>query len=243
MNCTDFEAHINQFVDGTLNDKLCDDMLKHRQQCGDCEASLEEHKAYRATLAGWQEPHLSAATKARLLASLDKTSTQKPAHTLSGFASGFAAASFLAVAFFVSGQLFSAKPETLSQDQVFALVEDENHLSQEITIVINAPIDMPNAELQLALPSELSVVGQEHLAHVRMPVNLKQGQNEIVIPVQLEEFALYADNIVVDASLIYNNSKKDFALDLDEHLDSESPQIDGDELIQHPLNTNTNKTV
>jgi len=88
--------------------------------------------------------------------------------------------------------------------------------------------------------AELSVVGQELLSNVTLPVSLKKGKNTIVIPVQLEEFALYSDDVVVDASLVYENNQTHFELDLNPHLNSNPEQLKGNELIKAiPLSPTT----
>lgn len=245
MNCSDFETQIDDFTSNKLDVKARQRMIEHKAQCSACSQSLQQHMDYLTLLSSWQEPELQEATKRRILSKLETQTLHRNSRgrnqTLMGFASGFAAASLFAVGLFVSGQ-FLAEPSDLA-----SLIEQDPIYSQEITLVINVPSDMPNAELKLSLPAELSVVGEEYLSNITVPVSLKQGRNSIVIPVQLEEFAIYANDVIVDASLIYKNSKTDFAFGLDQYLDldteSHPPQGKDDELIYNDAVILSNKTV
>jgi|GEM_PF-3519087 len=242
MKCQDFEANIDAFIANTLDESTTENMHQHQMQCSDCVQSTKQHAAYSNLIKQWQEPALSEQTKARLLASIDKGANNTiqnngwPKPSIYSFATGFAAASLLAVSILIGSQFFEA-PQHTDADS-FANVESQ--LSQEITLVVNVSADIPNAELQLNLPAELSVVGQELLSNVTLPVSLKKGKNTIVIPVQLEEFALYSDDVVVDASLVYENNQTHFELDLNPHLNSNPEQLKGNELIKAiPLSPTT----
>lgn len=250
MNCHDFEANIDALIGNSLDDNSVHEMHQHSAECSDCANSMRQHAAYLNLIKQWQEPNLSEHKKAHLLASLNhttlnkthdsnKNSNERTKPSVHSFASGFAAASFLAVSVFIGSQFLNNNQNA----DLNSYADFDSRLNQEITLVINVADDIPNAELHLDLPAELSVVGQEYLSQVNLPLSLKKGRNTIVIPVQLEEFALYANDVVVDASLIYKNSKKDFALDLDQHLDLDSPQTKNDELIRIAPAIHSNKTV
>ena len=241
MNCTDFEALLDVYRNNVLCDSTRQRMREHQAQCQQCTFSAQQHEVYRAALRHWQEPSLSVTSKARLLGQLEtRRSYRKPKKSVVGFASGFIAASFLAVALVFGAQYFSAG----MQPDLLALLDyDDGVLSREITLVINVSSDMPDAELQLSLPADVSVMGQEYLAEVSLPINLKKGKNTVVIPVQLEHFAVYADHIVVGASLVYKNSKKEFALNLDQLLNQTVPQIKTGDLIHNLLAVNNNTNV
>lgn len=238
MNCEEFEIQLDAFSQRTLDEPTRNSMLEHQYACADCTRSLKQHRHYKSVLNNSENPVLKADTRAHLITtlnSLEKSDRNKSKRSYSSFAGGFIAASLLAVSLLLGNQWLDQK----SDDRLLSLLDEDANLSQEITLVINVHSDMPEAELQLALPAEMSILGQEHLATVSLPVNLKKGRNKVVIPVQLEPFAMYANDVIVDATLIYKNSKKDFALSLDQHLDQhleqDTPHIEGDELIQNSL--------
>lgn len=247
MNCIEFESNIDALLANKLDGKIKSEMIRHKSHCLTCTRSFAKHEQYLQLIGAWQEPTLTESKKAQLLSVIDKQANLGYAAKLGkakrsgfyGFAGGFAAASLMAVSLFIGTQF----QKDQKQVDIYSLIERDSRLNQEITLVLDVANDIPEAELILNLPAELSVIGQEYLSTVSVPVSLKKGKNKIVIPVQLEEFAMYADNVVVDASLIYKNSKKDFALDLDQHLDLESPQDKSDELIHQSLDANSNKTV
>lgn len=226
MNCHEFESLLNDYSNTTPDDRTQQAMHVHIDKCECCASSMRLHKRYRETLRTLSVPPLNSQKREALLAGLNKPS-ETTRSSSGSFAVGFIAASVLAIAVFLSQQF----QHSHQQAELLALLDEDENLSQEITLVINVTSDMPNAELRLNLPEDISVSGFDHLAEVSLPVNLKKGVNTIIIPVQLEHFALYADKVVVDASLIYKNSKKDFAFDLDEFLDQYSPQVDSDGLI------------
>ncbi len=241
MNCCDFEDKIDGYIANTIDKSLRRRMLVHQVKCSECAFSLQQHIAYLSMLSSWKEPKLDDDLKDKLLSSLDKNSIstrQKPYQLLKGFAGGFAAASMMALALFIGNEI-THKPQQLDLAAIFA--EDE-YISRDITLVINVPEDMPEAELHFNLPAELSIVGQEHLTKVNVPISLREGENTIVIPIELESFAEYASKLVVDASLIYKNVKRDFALDLNQLSDLDTPQNVSDELIFNEADTKNDTT-
>lgn len=226
MKCIDFEERLKKASVSPLEESERAQMLQHEIVCADCAESAAVHADYIERLSHFKEPELGGELKSRLLSMAEhkRASTRRPTHVSVAFASGFIAASVLALATVIGLKFYQQHSEP-DWESLFA---QEALLIRDVTLVIEVPQDMPDASLMLSLPSEINISGYGELAEVTWPVSLKKGVNKIVLPVQLEPFAMFSDRIVLAGSLVYKSKKKEFSLD----IDLDTPSLIEEELIQ-----------
>lgn len=205
MNCNECDRYIDKGLNAKHSDSEREQFLAHTESCASCSLQWREHQQYLAIMAGVNEPDINPKVAAILL-----RTAAKPALVKQPFVQGFMAASVLAVAVLIGVAGFNAN----SPNSAPLATLGSDGWSQDVTIAITVPHDMDGAQLVLRLPDDISIEGYEYLSQVQWPVSLKQGRNTIVLPVSVDDFAQYAEQMVLSASLIYNNVKKDFELDL-----------------------------
>lgn len=205
MTCDNLQTLIEDHIDQQLGHKERAILEEHLIYCECCQATQVASLEYRKQLQAFKAPKLSPSSAARLLKHA-RTKNEHRQQSKSSFVYGFVAASMLAFAIIISSSIFTEKQPA----NIVGLLDWE----KEISLVINVPNDMNGAKLVLNLPSDISIQGLEHLSTVEWMVNLKKGSNTITLPIQVEPYAGYTENVQVAASLIYKNNKKDFSLDL-----------------------------
>ena len=205
MTCDHLQTLIEDYIDQQLDNKERAMLEEHLTYCDCCQATKAASLEYRKQLQAFKAPKLSPDSAARLLRNA-RTKNEHHQQTKSSFVYGFAAASILAFAIMISSSMFTETPPP----GIVGVLDWE----KEISLVINVPNDMSGAKLVLNLPSDISIQGLEHLSTVEWMINLKKGSNTITLPIQVEPYASYAENVQLAASLIYKNDKKDFSLDL-----------------------------
>ncbi len=210
MKCSDILDQLDDYVAGTLEPGVAQKVSSHINTCSDCQKQLSEHKRYLKQMNTFESPMLDSSRAARILRKSveEGEKRQNVRKQRLSFMGGFVAASALALSLAFTINLFSMSEKA----PTFVGVYD---WEQEISLVINVPRDMDGAKLILDLPADISIRGLEHLATVEWPIDLKKGANTIVLPVNIEPYAEYAETLSLAASIIYNNNKKDFELDID----------------------------
>lgn len=208
MNCTVFDTYLSQHDEAGSAALRHDELVAHTAHCGHCYRQWQQHERYLAILTNAPIPELDSGRAARLLrraGAAQKTTGQRP------FVQGFIAASVLALGVLLGLNLLQNPTPTGAAQPVLGQYD----WTQEVTIAITAPHDMDGAHLVLQLPPNMGIEGYEYRSEVVWPLNLKQGRNTIVLPVLIDELAIYEDHLRLPASLIYNNSQKDFELTLE----------------------------
>lgn len=219
MKCTETTQLFDDYLQGSLSKQVHHQLKDHLAGCASCQRELQDHKDYLQSMASFETPKLDSGRAANLLrnAALQGQLEASAKDRKSSFVQGFIAASVMALAVSFGIKQFNGQQAVTDQTYVANYGVD----AQEIALVINAPFDMDGAQLILNLPADVSIQGQEHLATVEWAVDLKKGSNRIVLPVQFEPFAEFAEELMLSASLIYQDGQKDFEVDLTQDASSE----------------------
>ena len=204
MSCNEFDHFLDDESGEAINE-----FVAHTKGCEACRIQWQSHQHYLSVMRTAQVPDMNSARAASMLRRVAAQGESAFKNTKQPFVQGFIAASVLAVALVLGVGSFD---ETSSE--TMALVASEYDWSQEVTIAINVPRDMDGAQLVLRLPADISIQGYEYLSQVQWPVDLKQGRNTIVLPVSVDDFAEFANEVILSASLIYENTQKDFELNV-----------------------------
>lgn len=205
MTCDHLQTLIEDYIDQQLDNKERAMLEEHFTYCECCQMTKASSLEYRKRIQAFKAPTLDPSSAAKLLRHARETNKHQQQAT-SSFIYGFIAASVLAVAVMVSTHIFTDVQPT----DIVSVFDWE----KEISLVINVPNDMNDTKLILNLPPDISIQGLEHLSTVEWMINLKKGSNTITLPIQIEPYASYAEDVRLAASLIYKDDKKDFSLDL-----------------------------
>lgn len=209
MKCSDVTHQIEDYLAEELETSLTTEISSHVAKCDACRERLYQHKEYLVRMSTFKAPKLDSSRSARILRrAVEQGQKQENLKKQNlSFVHGFIAASIFAIAL-VAG--FTTFRSDAPPPNIVGIYDWE----QEISLVINVPKDMNGAQLILDLPADISIQGLEHLARVEWPIDLKKGSNTIVLPINIEPYAEYAESLSLAATIIYNNSKKDFELDI-----------------------------
>ncbi|KMT65980.1 anti-sigma factor family protein [Catenovulum maritimum] len=204
MNCDQVEHYINDFCDNLLADNLQSQVSEHISNCDTCSKKIAQHQDYLNSMVKFKSPELEPGLAARMLHQA-KNQPGKSSQNAS-FYKGFIAASVLFLAIFSSWQ-FVNKPETITPELVKTEV-----FSTEVTLVIYVPEDMPNADLKITLPNNVQLAGLSTLSSFSWPVDLKQGANNLSLPIEVAAGTNLHQALSFMANINYNNKQKDFEL-------------------------------
>ncbi|MBN1377744.1 MAG: hypothetical protein JXA04_00760 [Gammaproteobacteria bacterium] len=209
MKCNELNNLIDDYIAGQIEAGVEKQISDHLTVCIDCRERVRQYKEYFVRMATFNAPNLDSGRSARILRLAVEEGEKRIAakkHKLS-FMRGFAAASILAVALlFGVNTLNTSNPPS----EIVSMYDWE----RDISLVIHVPNDMDGALLVLDLPDDISIRGLEYLAHIEWPVDLKKGSNVITLPINIEPYAEYAEQLTLAASIEYKDKKRDFMLDI-----------------------------
>lgn len=184
-------------------------LASHIEHCEHCQQAIAEHKDYLFKMQRFTVPEPNAGTYARLLrnARLESDHSDQGSQRRHSFLQGFAAASVLAVALFSVNSVWS--PNTASPLET---VQIENWVEQEITVVINVPVDLSGALLALEMPDELRLQGYSDIDLLSWQVDLKKGANTLTLPITVQPGTDLTQPFFITATVEYQNQYKGFQL-------------------------------
>jgi hypothetical protein len=208
MNCEFIKEHLDEICSEELEARQLEPVKKHVAVCEDCAALTEQHQIYLNTMQQFESPELTPGSAATMLRNV-RLNHSKPHHSpFSGFLKGFAAAS---VIFICLVSLWHYWPNNL----VTPIVSQQNALlSAEVSLVISVPEDMPNADLTLILPDDVSLAAYKGSKELNWIVDLKKGANILSLPIEVAAGQDFTESHHFIAKINYNNKKKEFELNV-----------------------------
>lgn len=212
MNCEDTLLQLDEFCREELSAEATLALRTHVDQCTLCHTVVVEHREYLQRLVSFEAPAPAPGTSARLLRQAREIaeSRQQRAGRQSSFVQGFVAASVIAVALF-GGFLYLQDDRQQGLDPLWAeWVQPWEE--QEVTVVINVPVDLPGAQLALQMPEELRLRGYSELDRLSWQVDLKKGANTLTLPITVQPGTDLTQPIYISAELGYHNKYKGFQL-------------------------------
>ncbi len=215
MNCETVEDFLSS---AQLNDlKLAPDnlMLHHAKQCLSCQTKMVAAERYLRTLESLEEPELGAVGRERILDRFKRSlktevkTNVKPAvwWQPQGFALGFVTASMLCVA-----MVLLMLPRDQTHAPVATLGFERPVHQQNISLLIEVPLEMTQANLILEFPSDLRWRGLEEMERIEWPVNLQKGENILELPVSYTLGERAKKTQVITASIRYGDTSRSFSL-------------------------------
>lgn len=215
MNCETVEDFLSSAQRRDLELAPENLMLHHAKQCASCQQRIADTERYLNTLEMLEGPELGAGGAQRILNRLNVEIERKSQTELqgalpwwrNGFSLGFATASFLCVSVVMLMSLNVAPKQAVPVAQINHGVHEQN-----ISLVIDVPRDMNQANLIIEFPASLRWRGLEDMEKIEWPVNLQKGENILELPVSytLGEFSKTPQ--VIKASIRYGDISRSFAL-------------------------------
>lgn len=220
MNCELVNKHIDEltledFTSGISN-VLPNECLLHIQSCKACESALQNHHAYLTKLSNIEVPEFSEAEATAMLQRVAaNASSQQPVQKNSGFLQGFIAASVLAMSIFGAWNVFN-----YSADQAPQVVSVEpEYFTTEVVLVINAPEDMYDADLNITLPQQIALEGYDNIQDLSWPVDLKAGANTLSLPIRVNKNL--NQQLSIMAKLYHYDEEREFEIKVNVEPDEE----------------------
>lgn len=227
MNCKSVDLFLS---DCRLEDMpLAKDnlMLRHIHGCKNCKDSYLQTELYLLGLAKLAPPELSAAGQERLLEPwrTKQLSPSPKANYWPAFYQGFSVACGCGLVLVMALYFRSV---THSHESVVEQTEIAKNWKaireQNISIAIEAPSKMQQAELSLRFPEGLRWSGLEETATVAWSVDLDQGVNVLEVPVAYSQAMLQHEFQEISIQLRYQESSRSFQLPvyLQTHLSTDA---------------------
>lgn len=212
------------------NDTECNnsELKAHIKTCSACEKAFQEHYAYVNKMSHIQTPEFSENDASAMLSkfthSFDSkvSSHNKPAKNDSSFWQGFIAASVVALSVFGAWNVFNYTDEQtplIAQNKINAAPE---YFTTEVVLVINAPEDMYDADLNIILPQQIALEGYDNLQELSWAVDLKAGVNTLSLPIRVNKHKGIEQPLSIMAKLYHYAEERDFEIKVDvEKIQSE----------------------
>lgn len=212
MNCQDTLLQLDAFCYDELPTDQALALQAHVDQCAECRQVVLEHREYLQRMVQFKAPEPTPGTNARLLhqARQIAESRQVRAGRHSSFVQGFAAASVMAVALF-GGYLYQQQDTGETLDPLLAEWA-QPWVEQEVTVVINVPVDLPGAQLALEMPEQMRLHGYAEMDRLSWQVDLKKGANTLTLPITVQPGTDLTQPIFISATVGYQNQYKGFQL-------------------------------
>lgn len=210
MNCEQTINHIEALSVHSINNPLRTEYSDHIKKCESCQKSYLEQKAYLAQMQNMKTPDLSPSSASVLLRNVrNKTDGNNSKPARSSFMQGFIAASVLALSVF---GVWSTSQFQNNEQEVVAL---PRFITTEVVLVINAPEDIYDADLNLVLPQQVSLKGYEDMPELTWPVDLKQGVNTLSLPIRINADQQLTKPFSIMAKLYHYTDEREFEIIVD----------------------------
>ena len=207
LTIADFESGI----DNVLNESL----TTHIKSCSTCEKALQEHHSYVSKLSKITIPEFSEAEANAMLSNVVRNANQtnnidinKPAKNDNGFLQGFIAASVLALSIFGAWNILTPSNE----QQPLVVSTTPEYFTTEVVLVIDAPEDMYDADLNIVLPQQLALEGYDNIQDLSWPVDLKAGTNTLTLPIRVNKNQNLEQPLSIMAKLYHYAEEREFEI-------------------------------
>jgi len=212
MNCELVNKNIDELTIVDLNQPIESNLKTHVDSCESCQHALQQQLAYLHRVSTIETPELSAQSAQAMLNKVTHKNTTHENHN-SGFLQGFIAASVLAVSIFGAWNVFTQSPEI---SPLYAIENTQQEfLTTEVTLVINVPEDMYDADLNISLPQHIALEGYDDIQELTWPVDLKAGVNTLSLPIRVNKHLSNGKPLSIMAKLYHYAEEREFEIKVD----------------------------
>jgi len=210
MNCTEFQNHLDDFLDGSLTGLPRDGAVKHLEKCAVCRQAAGEEKTLRAALRELPVEPSSPGFAARALRKAGEAH-RRPKR--GAFAAGFSSAAAIALVIWgLSGQWLGPAPKSGPAEVHLALAEE-----RQVSLVFEVPSDIRGAKLAMELPAHVELAGYPNQQELLWRTDLAKGRNVLTLPIVGRD---RAEGELV-ARITYGGKEKRFRI----RLNVDSPRV------------------
>jgi len=215
MNCETVENFLSSAQQGDLELAPENLMLHHAKQCASCQQRIADTEHYLNKLEVLEGPELGEGGAQRILnrlnVEIERKSQAERRSALpwwrNAFSLGFATACFLCASVLMLMSLNVAPKQAVPVAHINRGVHEQN-----ISLVIDVPRDMSQANLIIEFPADLRWRGLEDMEKIEWPVNLQKGENILELPVSYTLGKFSKKPQVIKASIRYGDTSRSFAL-------------------------------
>ncbi|WP_077338824.1 hypothetical protein [Pseudocolwellia agarivorans] len=216
MNCKLVNNTIEALNLADFTSGLDSQLTTHIKTCEACKKALQAQQLYLKKMSQIQAPEFSESEASAMLSHVvnsaqNNININKPAKNDSSFLQGFIAASVLALSVFGAWNIFNSSPE---QTPLVAEVAPE-YFTTEVVLVINAPEDMYDADLNLVLPQQIALEGYDNIHDLSWPVDLKAGTNTLSLPIRVNKNKAVEQPLSIMATLYHYADEREFEIKVD----------------------------
>jgi hypothetical protein len=212
MKCELVNNYIDALNPSEVEHGLNTNIKQHIKTCANCESELQKQLAYFNKMSVLSTPNLSELNAKKLLSNVNKQQ-KNIAKNDSSFLQGFIAASVLAISVFGAWNLYYSSPEHLPTH--IAANEQSDYFVTEVVLVINAPEDMYDADLNITLPQHIALEGYDNTQELTWPVDLKAGENTLSLPIRVNRHQADKQPLSILATLYHYAEERKFEIPVD----------------------------
>ena len=205
MNCKTIDKLLDEYESNELSLKQHNMINQHLSTCAPCQTNHRRLKQYLHLAHNFKTPKLSAKRRHEML-NTARNAQQNQSRFSDHFQYQMVAACLLTVVL-LSGFFYPFSPSATNTN----IVELEQQY-QKVSLVINVPADMLQADLSLQFPDQLRWQGYEDMNKIEWTVDLQKGPNVLTLPVKLKLGTDLLEPMVIFASLSYGEQQRDFEL-------------------------------
>jgi len=181
MDCSKFQSHIDEFLDGDgdLPYDQQKSMLEHQAQCSTCKARMMEAQRIQKLLHDLPVPEPRAGFHDRVLAVATERSRDKRSRS---FTSGFASAIAAGLMIWIVVGLFNGEKTTNVSNPIpgvnIALNDTRN-----VKVTFSSQRALKDATISLIIPENVELAGYPGQHELKWKTNLSPGSNYLRLPI------------------------------------------------------------
>ncbi len=198
-------ALVEDYCDGNLDAEQQRDVEQKIQQCSSFKEAYECQLQYLALMSEQQSevPPLSNYDVGKMVNHVVSSGTNNNG----SFWRGFAAASVLAASLYSMPMLFVDTPAPLLLSQGI--------IDTEVTLVIDSPEDIANAEFTIELPERIALQGYDEFDELNWVLDFSKGKNAISLPIQIAAGIDLSEPVLIKAVIDNGEEQRSFELSID----------------------------
>jgi hypothetical protein len=217
MSCELGNQMMDDYFDRLLSRAEEAQFLMHCGGCAQCQQAVSAHSQYLLRL---QQFKLAAGSVVNAKASSAQAPAELVQHQVSVKAPNARPSWFsnstvqrMAAAIAVLGVSLTWYAAELPKRDANNVIDDIGF--SKVSIVINAPNDLPGATLTVSLPEGLFVEGYENMNTIALDANFVKGTNKLELPVWIESSFQQDESQFLSATLQYGEQSKTFQFKVD----------------------------
>jgi len=215
MNCKEINDHIETLTLATLSSGISSELKQHIEQCANCKEALQIHHAYLLKMSGVSAPELTPELTDKKASSMLNQFSRSENKNNGSFLQGFIAASVLAISVLGAWTLFNPDIQQAPTITQHNTQKADHFFTTEVVLIIHAPEDMHDADLNLVLPQQIALEGYSNIQELSWAVDLKAGANTLSLPIRVNQHPGIEQPLSIMAKLYHYAEEREFEIKVD----------------------------